>query len=62
MASDEKEYEVEVTLTVRVTASGMYAAKRVAKAIVPASGAGATFEGSGEIQPKVKVTGARQVR
>lgn len=58
----EKEYEVGVTLTVRVKASGMHAAKRVAKDIVPTCGTGATFDGSGEIQPKAKVTGARQIR
>ena len=62
VSETEKEYEVEVTLTVRVKANGMYAAERVAKDIVPTSGSGATFDGFGEIQPKAKVTGARQIR
>ncbi len=33
--ADEKEYEIEVTLTLRVKAGGMHAAKRVAKEVVP---------------------------
>lgn len=61
-STGEKEYEIEVTLTVRVKADGMHAAKRVAKEIVPGQGSGATFDGVGEIQPKSKITGARQIR
>lgn len=58
----EKDYEVEVVLTVRVKATGMHAAKRVAKAIVPQVASGATLDGFGEVTPGAKVASARQVR
>lgn len=60
--ADEKEYEIEVTLTLRVKAGGMHAAKRVAKEIVPQYGSGATLEGFGEYGPTgIRVTAGRQI-
>lgn len=58
----EKDYEVEVVLTVRVKATGMHAAKRVAKDIVSQVTSGATLDGIGEVAPGAKVVSARQLR